>query len=117
MDELEVLLNELISGEDERAEEAVGRLAEMGAAVLPHLQRWLSSNEVERRWWATRTLAQMNDPQVLPLLLNALCDEDLSVRQCAALALRHHPNPQAIPALVEALQGPDRLLARLAGDA
>lgn len=117
MDELETLLNELISGEDERAEEAAGRLAEMGVGVVPHLQRWLSSDEVERRWWATRTLAQMNDPQVLPLLLKALRDEDLSVRQCAALALRHHPSPQSIPALLEALQGADRLLARLAGDA
>jgi len=117
MDELETLLNQLISGEDERGEEAAHRLAEMGTVVLPHLQRWLSANEVERRWWATRTLAQMNDPQVLPLLLSALRDEDLSVRQCAALALRQHPSPQAIPALLEALQGQDRLLARLAGDA
>lgn len=114
---IDLLLNELLSGEDERAEAAARQLAELGKEALPYLRAWLSAAEVEKRWWATRTLAQMHDPQVLPLLLEALGDEEPSVRQCAALALRHHPDPQAIPALIAALEGEDRLLARLAGDA
>ncbi len=117
MDEIESLLSELSSGDDERAEAAAGRLATIGEPVLPYVCAWLSATEPERRWWATRTLAQMDHPEVAPRLISALQDESLSVRQCAALGLRHHPSPQAIPALVEALQGGDRLLARLAGDA
>jgi HEAT repeat protein len=114
---LEDLLVALTSGEEERAEAAAGELAFQGEAALPALQELLSSPEAEHRWWATRTLADIKDSQVVPLLLAALQDAKADVRHCAAVALRLQPSPQAIPGLVATLGDEDRLLARLASDA
>lgn len=111
------LLSELISGEDERAEAAVAKMAAMGAQVLPALRELFASSEAEARWWAVRALAEIPDDQVVPILVHALDDADSSVRWCAALALRQHPTPNAIPALLRLLVGEDSLAARLAGDA
>jgi HEAT repeat protein len=115
--QLEDLLVALTSGDEERAEAAAGELAFQGEAALPALQELLSSPEAEHRWWATRTLADIKDSQVVPLLLAALQDAKADVRHCAAVALRLQPSPQAIPGLVATLGDEDRLLARLASDA
>lgn len=114
---LEALLEELSSGDDRRAEAAVGPLASLGAEAIPALRARLAAPQAEARWWAVRTLAEIEDGRVPALLRRALQDADAAVRHCAALALRRRPAPQAAPELVEALASPDRLLARLAADA
>lgn len=113
----ESVLTGLFSGDDQRAEAAVRELAARGMDALPILADLLSDPQPDKRWWAVRVLAEINHPQVAPLLLAALHDADVSVRHCAALALRQQPAPQAIPALIAALESDDPLLARLAGDA
>ena len=117
MADFSALAEALTSGRDELAEAAVRDLAAHGPEALPALREWLSGPDAELRWWAVRTLAEVEDPQVTPLLRQALNDPEPSVRHCAALALRERPAPQAIPELVAHLASSDRLLARLSGDA
>ncbi|HLE16604.1 MAG TPA: HEAT repeat domain-containing protein [Anaerolineales bacterium] len=115
--ETQSLIQELTSGDDQRAEAAALALAAHGKPALPRLQDLLKSPDPERRWWAARALAEVADPQAGALLRLALSDGDPTVRQCAALGLRQRPDPAAIPDLADALDDPDRLLAHLAADA
>lgn len=111
------LLQQLRLGPDERAEAAAQALISYGAQAIPALRELLADDDPQVRWWAVRTLAEIHHPQVPALLAGALQDFDLAVQQCAALALRHQPSTGALGSLIQALQSPDRLLARLAGDA
>jgi len=117
MAELQTLIDELVSGEDQRAEAAVPQLAEHGEQALPALQQLLSSEQVDRRWWAARALAAIPDPSVPPVLVVLLEDQNPGVRQCAALGLRIQPDERSVPALVAALEDQDPLTASLACDA
>jgi HEAT repeat protein len=126
-------LNDLMSGEDSLAEAAAQRLFELPAdeqlAAIGALQPSLSSPEVDRRWWATRALAELPVVQTQSLLVQALKDPDPSVRQCAALGLRLQiqRTPSQVlaaetidrlqPVLLAGLNDPDPLAARLAADA
>jgi HEAT repeat protein len=114
---LDLLIRELTSGEDRRAEAAAKGLAAHGSAALPRLEALLKSSDPDRRWWAVRALTEIPSPRVKKALIGALRDRNPSVRQCAALALRYQPHAGAIPDLVTALSDPDRLLARMAADA
>jgi len=116
-DNLELLVTDLACGDEGRAEAAARQLAARGRAALPALEALLASPDPDRRWWAVRALAEIDDPWVPALLRAALNDADPAVRECAALALRLRPHPEAIPDLVRALSDSDRLLAHLAADA
>jgi HEAT repeat protein len=117
VDDLQFMLNELISGDDARAEAVVPGLAQMGAVVLDPLLAMLDSPGSDQRWWATRVLAALTQPEARDGLRRSLKDRDPAVRQCAALGLRQRPTQSAISALIDALHDPDRLFARLAADA
>lgn len=93
------------------------QLAAKGSNSLPIIRELLQNSSVEIRWWTTRALAEIHDSQVTTLLLQALNDQASEVRQCAALGLRQQPDAEAITQLINTLSDPDRLLARLAGDA
>ena len=112
-----ILLNQLTSGDDQRAEAAALALAELGPQVLPALQDLLHSPDPDARWWANRILAELDSPQAASLLIESLQDTDIAVRQCAALALSYRPQQAAVAQLIVALDDPDHLLARLAADA
>jgi HEAT repeat protein len=117
MSEIEPLLRQLLSGDDEEAEQAALALGMKGEQALPPLIELTNSPDAEQRWWAVRALAQIPSPQSKAALIKALKDADLSVRQCAALGLRHQATFEAVPALLEALASADKLLSRLAADA
>jgi len=114
-------LVQLACGDDARAARAVEQLAALPPEEIPPvligLYEMLHAPDVDRRWWAARTLAEIHDPRVPEWLADMLSDPDPSVRQCAALGLRINPAAQAVPALVEALHDHDPLVARLAGEA
>jgi len=112
-----ILLNQLTSGDDQIAEAAALALADLGAPILPSLQALLHSPDPDARWWANRTLAELDSPQAISLLIESLKDSDIAVRQCAALALSHRPSHVAVKPLVAFLDNPDHLLARLVADA
>lgn len=115
--EIARLVEELLTGEDERAEAASRRLVELGSSAIPFLEKLLEHANPDHRWWATRTLSQITDPRVPDLLIKAFHDAEPPVRHCGALALRYQPDPRAIPHLIAVLADPDRLLAHLAADA
>lgn len=117
MNDFKTLLSTLLCGDDDRAESAAQQLAYHGASALPALEQLLDSSDPDARWWALRTLAEIDDSRVPPLLQTSLHDPNPAVRQCAALALRQHPYTQAIPDLIKCLGASDRLLAHLAADA
>jgi HEAT repeat protein len=117
MDELQILLSTLYSGDDERAEAVIPELAGYGEAAVEALGPGLQNPDADMRWWTVRALAEIPHPQVPRLLLNAFEDEDITVRQCAALGLQRQPLDQAVPTLISALSSGDYLLSNLAGDA
>lgn len=116
MEDLQVIIGELLGGDDERAEAAVGLLTPFGESALEALRPLLSAAQVDQRWWATRALAEISHPGVVPLLVEALKDEEPAVRQCAALGLAQHPDEGVVNALVQALSDSDSLTARLAAN-
>jgi len=117
MNKIEALIAELICGDDKRAEVAASELVSFGKRAIPALLHLLESEQEDIRWWAIRTLAEIQDECIPPVLIESLNDPDETIRHCAALALRYHPNEAAIPTLIAALNSPDSLLAQLAADA
>jgi len=117
MEDSQLLIQDLTSGDDRIAEAAARELARKGDEALPVLRELLRSPDADTRWWATRTLASLSHPDVGPLLCKQLKDPDSTIKQCAALALREQPFINAIPDLVNLLEDQDPLLARLGGAA
>lgn len=115
--DLQLLVSNLTSGDDEVAENSVDKITALGESALPALFDLLDSTDPLKRWWALRTLAVIPHPEVPPRLRDALHDPDPDVRQCAALGLRQQPLAESIPDLIAILNDKDRLLARLVGDA
>ena len=113
---MDILLAELISGDDARAEAAMHKLVAQGAKAVPALRVLAASPDPDQRWWAVSTLAQMDDVDV-DLLLNALEDDAIEVQQAAVLGLTDHPHPKAVSALVSLLPGSNGLLRRLVTNA
>jgi HEAT repeat protein len=117
MEDNQLLIQDLTSGDDRRAETAARLLAQQGYEALPILQVLSESSDVDSRWWATWALASLSHPEVGPLLCKLLKDPENMIKQCAALALREQPDINAIPDLVNLLEEQDPLLARLGGAA
>lgn len=111
----------LASGDDERAEAAAAGIAALPPPqldeALAQLSAWLSSPDVDTRWWAVRTLSAIPNERTPSLLIQALRDPQAAVRQCAALGLRLRPDPSAVAPLIQALSDEDQLAAALAADA
>ncbi len=115
MDELQILLAELTSGNDARAEAAALRLPAFPVSSLDSL---LESGDIDTRWWALRALAGFpGGEDVVRRLVSALEDESDEIRQCAALGLWHHPRPEAVLPLIRAMSSPDSMTAKLACNA
>jgi HEAT repeat protein len=113
---LQSLLQDLISGDETRAENAVTALIELGQDAIPALQDLTQSPDVDSRWWALRTLAQspLSRTEWLVPFLN---DPAPEVRQCAALGLAAKPDDSAIQPLVQALSDEDGMVGSLAVNA
>ena len=114
MHNLQDLLDELLSGDEVRAENAVPALIEFGEDAIPALMDLTQSPDVDSRWWALRTLAQsplMRTEWLVPFLLN---DSAPEVRQCAALGLGTKADESAIQPLVTALSDADSMVGNLA---
>jgi HEAT repeat protein len=109
---LQSLLDDLVSGDEARAEAAIPDLIEMEAA-LPALLELTRSPDVDTRWWALRTLASMPHARA-EWLIPFLNDPASEIRQCAALGLAGNPDESATDPLVRALSDEDSIVASLA---
>jgi HEAT repeat protein len=118
MAELDQLLEDLTSEDEDRAQAAIPALSVHGPAAVQLLTQVLDSPIADRRWWATYALSVFKaDPQAQNAIIRMLRDPDNAVQQCAALALKHNPSPDALGPLLHSLRSKDRLTARLSGDA
>ena len=110
------LLNDLIGGNETRAEAAVPLLIGLGEEAIPALLDLTRSADVDHRWWGLRVLAQSPHSQA-GWLAPFLNDPAREVRQCAALGLALKPDESAIRPLVQALSDEDSMVASLAVNA
>jgi HEAT repeat protein len=113
---LQDLLNELISGDDDRAEKVIPLITDRGIAALPALLELTRSQSEDQRWWAVRAMAaspHTRTEDLLPLL----SDSAPQVRAATALAISLHPDQTAVSALIRALADEDPMTAGLAGNA
>lgn len=113
MTALERLLEDLVSGEEKRAEAAIPQLIEMDAEAVPALLTLTQSPEVDARWWALRALAAMPQARA-EMLVPFLNDSAPEIRQCAALGLAMKPDESATDSLVRALGDDDSMVVSLA---
>ena len=114
---LQDLLDDLTSGDEERAENAVPLLVELGEDAIPALLDLTHSPDMDSRWWALRTLAQSplcRTEWLIPFLEN---DPAPEVRQCAALGLAGKADESATQPLVHALSDADGIVGSLAATA
>jgi len=117
MRDLDALLDDLTSDDDERAEAAAQQIAAWGGAAVRPLLEMFEAGNPDQRWWAVRTLTGFDQREARQAVCRALTDPSPAVRQCAALSLRERPSRDAISFLIDSLQDSDRLFARFAGDA
>ncbi len=117
MAEIKALLEELISGDDIRAENAAHELKKFENGAIKPLSTLFETEDVDSRWWAIRTLALINSHKTTKYLLKGLEDPNIMVQQCAALGFRENPTPTAIPDLIALLGHENQILSRLVGDA
>jgi HEAT repeat protein len=110
------LLNDLVSGDETRAEEAVSLLVDLGEEAFPALLDLTRSPDADQRWWALRVLAQSPHSRT-EWLVPFLNDPAPEVRQCAALGLAARPDESAIQPLIRALSDEDSMLGNLAVNA
>ena len=113
---LQDLLNDLTSGNEVRAEEAVPLLIDLGEEAVPALLDLTRSPEPDHRWWGLRVLAQSPHSEA-GWLVPFLGDPARDVRQCAALGLAIKPDESAVGPLVQALSDADSMVNSLAVNA
>lgn len=117
MNNLQKLLEDLLSGNETRAEAAVSALVDLGQEAIPALMDLTRSPDSDSRWWAIRTLAQSPLAQTEWLIPFLLKDSSPEVRQCAALGLAIKPDESAIHPLVRALSDADSMTGNLSMNA
>ena len=113
---LQSLLDDLVSGDETRAENAVTALVDLGEDGIPALLDLTHSPDTDSRWWAVRTLAQSPLSQT-EWLVPFLNDPAPEVRQCAALGLAVRPDESATQPLIRALSDEDGMVGSLAVNA
>jgi HEAT repeat protein len=110
------LLEDLVSGDEARAESAVAPLIEIGEPALPALLDLTRSPDADARWWALRVLASSPHAKA-GWLVPFLSDPAAEVRQCAALGLAGTADEGAVQPLVQALRDEDSIVGSLAVNA
>lgn len=109
-------MEDLLSGDETRAEAAIPALIELDQDAIPALLDLTRSSDPDSRWWALRVLAVTPHSQT-GWLVPFLNDPAPEVRQCAALGLAVRPNESATRPLVHALSDTDSMVGSLAANA
>lgn len=123
MSPIESFIAELACGDDRRAEAAALELVALGEAALPALLHFFYENDgsapqqVDRRWWALRVLAEIERSAARDALLQTVTDPNPWLRQCALLGLRLQPDERLLSKAPGLLADRDALTAALAADA
>ncbi len=117
--DLTSLLNVLLSGDDDRAEEAAIALGQMGETALTALRDRLSNPDIDCRWWVTRALGEIDSPAAIGLLIAQCGDADRDVQACAVYALGAFggKSADAVPVLLRCLADASVYVGGMAADA
>jgi len=112
-------IDALVSGDDDRAEAAAQALGRLGDDALPALSELLSRSDADGRWWAARTLGEIESDAALALLIDCTADPDPDVRACAIFALGTFGERAraAVPALIQRLGDASVYAGQMAADA
>lgn len=105
------------AADDEQREKAALALAQLGSDALPPLRHLLETGKADQRWWAARTLAALDSPSSVSLLVEAMSDPDPDVRACAALGLGELAAPEAAAPLAGLLADESAYVGRIASNA
>ena len=116
-DEIDELLEVLISADEGGREEAALALGRFGVAAVERLATTLASGDEDARWWAARALAEVGGEGAVPPLVRVLDEPDPDLRACAALALGRVGDGSAAPALAGKLDDESAFVASIAADA
>lgn len=117
IDELDELIETLVSGDDDRREAAAIALGRFGVPAAGRLAALLAGPDADTRWWAARALAEVGTNGAVPALLEALGDPVADIRACAALALGRLGDGAGAPALADRLGDESAFVASIAADA
>jgi HEAT repeat protein len=105
IDALCVELNEQMAHDDEQGCEATAiRLGEAGPAALPAIRALLRSANVDRRFWALRSLWANGGAAAQKLLIDRLGDPEAMIRSGAALVLGELKSTAAVSELMRLLR-------------
>ena len=116
-DEIEELLEVLVSGDDDGREEAALALGRFGIVATGRLADILATGESSARWWAARALAEVGGEDAVQSLVSLLGEPDPDLRACAALALGRIGDGSAASALAAKLDDQSSFVAGVASDA
>lgn len=116
-DEMNELLEVLLSADEDSREQAALALGRFGATAAEQLAAVLATGAADDRWWAARALAEVGGEAAVPALASVLDDPEPDVRACAALALGHVGDGAAAPALADRLGDQSAFVASIAADA
>jgi HEAT repeat protein len=111
------LVNDLIGGDDDRAEQAALALSALGRAALDYLKPLCDDVQPDHRWWAARALSQLRSEAAYQELIDLLSDPDADVRACAAFALGEAQVEMAVEPLSRLLDDPSVFVSAMASDA
>src|SRR5512135_3577156 len=95
----QVLLTDLLSGDDARAEQAAQAIGALGQLALALIKPLCTSANADHRWWAARTLRELHGEDAYQALIDLLSDADPDVRACSAFALGEGQIAQAVEPL------------------
>jgi HEAT repeat protein len=117
--ELQELANVLADSamDDGQRENAASGLALLGDGAIVPLRQLLGTGDADQRWWSARTLAAIDSPTSVTLLIETLSDCDPDVRACAALSLGTLAAAEAVSPLVDCMADENIYVGRIAGNA
>jgi Uri superfamily endonuclease len=116
-EEIDELLETLITGDEDSREAAAVALGRLGARAAERLAILLRDGDTGTRWWAARALAEVGRDEAVAPLVSSLDDVEPDVRACAALALGRIGDGSAAPALASRLADESAFVASIAADA
>jgi HEAT repeat protein len=121
---------EAAAAEDAAAEDGAAEDGARAEALIdlltpadgPFLRQMIESNDLNRRWWGIRALAQVGNEDLVPLVTDQLHAPSPEIRAVAAMALGqiHGRAPDVVnshlPQLVRLLEDYDALVCQAAAD-
>ena len=110
------LLDDLISGDDRRAQAAAQQFAEFDETALEPVLDLARTGDPDERWWAVCALVRSPHPRT-DQLVPFLNDPEPAVRQAVILGLADRTDPALVEALIKALADENALVSRLAANA